>query len=252
MRRLFATVLALVCAAAAVPAQVPVTVNGNPAGQGDRVQITYPWQLGPAQFPVHVRTSNGSYDQTFVLTAVHAVEPFSLDLLPLTRGERVIVAIRIAWEVAQEVRVVCSAMCFPAGTPIVTPTGPIPIETAKAGDEVIEPVHGRRVRIEQVATSHALALLELVSQRGILQTTPGHPFLTRDSGWVAARDLRAGDALLGEDGVVVLEKVVARKVTTPVPVFSLVLASGESFMVGEARCVVAAQPPAPMPAIGAP
>lgn len=91
--------------------------------------------------------------------------------------------------------------CFPAGTPITTPRGPVAIEDVQAGDEVL--THRGRWR-PVVAPMQRRYRGEMVTvQAGDLRVTAtaDHPFLVERQGeleWLEAGELRVGDHVLSD------------------------------------------------------
>lgn len=74
--------------------------------------------------------------------------------------------------------------CFVAGTPVLTPRGPKPIETLQAGDTVLTSAGERRIRTTTRRQTRRLVTLEL-SNGDSITCTPEHPVFT-DLGWVTA------------------------------------------------------------------
>lgn len=101
---------------------------------------------------------------------------------------------------------------FAAGTPVVTATGPVPIERVAVGDLVVaaDPETGEVVlrpvvqRFERVA--HALVTVELAGEARV-SATPGHPFWREGEGWTEAVDLSPGDLVRALDGVAVVTAI---------------------------------------------
>ena len=97
-------------------------------------------------------------------------------------------------------------VCFAAGTKLLTPQGPKPIETFEVGDEIItrlewEPdapplVSQVEARFENVAR---IWHLHLVGGQ-VIRTSAEHPFYVEGRGWVPAGELRPGDLLVSHDG----------------------------------------------------
>ncbi len=107
-----------------------------------------------------------------------------------------------------DVRATCffDLACFAAGTPLRTPWGAMNIEDVRAGDIVLSrdenDPHGSVVGkvVEEVFTRLA-SVWELLIGGRVIGTSGEHPFYAWESGWVAVRELKAGDTLLCEDGV---------------------------------------------------
>ena len=95
--------------------------------------------------------------------------------------------------------------CFAAGTPILTPEGSKPIEEIRPGDWVItapddDPDADPVPRPVEETFENYLPILDLYVNGRTIRTTAEHPFWVKDSGWVAAQQLEAGDELLALDG----------------------------------------------------
>ena len=95
--------------------------------------------------------------------------------------------------------------CFAAGTPVLTPDGPRPIEALRPGDWVLsapeEGPHGPVAprRVEEAFRGRA-RLLELRVGGRSISTTAEHPFYVQGRGWTPAGELMEGDRLRSHDG----------------------------------------------------
>lgn len=95
--------------------------------------------------------------------------------------------------------------CFVAGTPIATPEGALPIEQVRAGDRVlsVDPRTGES-KVEAVLATYRTPDREVIDlelrDHAPLRVTPGHVFFSADRGFVMARELREGEALLDPHG----------------------------------------------------
>jgi RHS repeat-associated protein len=103
------------------------------------------------------------------------------------------------------------AICFPAGTPVHTDNGTVPIERIKIGDKVWAQDTGtgkNELRtVTAVAPQHRDKLVELgiAGEKQALRVTPVHPFQARRNAdeaahWIEAGNLVAGEQLETEDG----------------------------------------------------
>ncbi len=94
--------------------------------------------------------------------------------------------------------------CFPAGTMILTPAGPIPIETLSAGDRVrAVNAGGEAVEagVEKLFATRS-AILTIETDRGTLRTTPEHPVGLPGGIFLEAGKLRPGQkVLIWNDGI---------------------------------------------------
>jgi RHS repeat-associated protein len=102
-------------------------------------------------------------------------------------------------------------ICFPKGTPVLTPSGQRPIEELQTGDEVLAAdTETGEVVVRKVAQtlqnlSQALTTVRYGGKR--VSATPTHPFWVKDHGWVAAQDLQPGMLLRTQDGLVSVEGI---------------------------------------------
>lgn len=95
--------------------------------------------------------------------------------------------------------------CFVAGTPILTPDGPRPIEALAPGDLVYSACEddpdctvGVQV-VQQAMRSLAPAWTVRIGGRS-LRMTPGHPLFARGRGWQPLHELAVGVEVRGKDG----------------------------------------------------
>lgn len=95
--------------------------------------------------------------------------------------------------------------CFLAGTPVTTPDGLRPIEEIRLGDLVsvltIAGVVSAPVVWRKVSQRNDLVTVK-TSDGQEITCSPNHPWLTQESGFVWAEDLRAGEALVSDHGIV--------------------------------------------------
>lgn len=127
---------------------------------------------------------------------------------------------------------------FPAGTLVMTPEGPVPVDALTAGAEIIslDPGSGERTSetiLELASRFHSGAVVEIETDSGDTVTaTPNHAFWVvrgsrlssrndapgdsrgfgGDGRWVPASDLRRGDELLTITGMLSVENVAERDV----------------------------------------
>jgi hypothetical protein len=126
--------------------------------------------------------------------------------------------------------------CFAAGTPLLTPDGDKPIEQFRPGDWVLSasefdpeaPPEPRQV--EEVFTN-VMPLLHVQVGGQTIPTTTEHPFYVRGKGWVAAKELQAGDFLRSHDGQWVAVESVADGEGLPA-VYNLRVADYHTYFVG--------------------
>lgn len=128
--------------------------------------------------------------------------------------------------------------CFPHDSPVLTPTGQIPIGQISPNDWVLSwceatfSLAARRVikRIDKPSCP----IWCLITHDGTrIETTFGHTFLT-ERGWVRAFRLRRGDVLLGPDGSEATNKMVLEFFYTgrSEVVCNLITAQDSNFVVG--------------------
>jgi hypothetical protein len=96
------------------------------------------------------------------------------------------------------------AVCFVAGTKVLTPTGERAIESLGVGEFVLasDPESGviKPCSILQRFEREASAVLDIQVGNEIITCTPEHPFWIPGQGWQAANQLQVGDTLLTHDG----------------------------------------------------
>jgi len=90
-----------------------------------------------------------------------------------------------------------SHTCFVAGTPVSTPTGPVPIETLQPGDLVLTPQGTQRVAACMNRPATELVQVRLSDGR-LVTCTPEHPFAVDGVRFVRADALQYNDLLVGE------------------------------------------------------
>jgi hypothetical protein len=141
--------------------------------------------------------------------------------------------------------------CFAAGTPVHTLAGQRPIETLRAGDQVLtqdtttgalsfQPIltvyHNPPNQTYRVRFGDGAGSGEDDEDDGQSIVATGiHRFWKAGRGWVMARDLKPGDALRTLGGTRRVEAVEADDVR---PVFNLEVARGQSFFVGDRGILV--------------
>lgn len=105
------------------------------------------------------------------------------------------------------------ALCFAAGTLVLTPDGPKAIETLRVGDLVLsrsEDSADGEVEPKRVEeTRHGVSsLVELTVNGRVIRATDLHPFYLEGRGWTPAGKLRVGDRLVtDQDEAALIEKV---------------------------------------------
>jgi hypothetical protein len=102
-------------------------------------------------------------------------------------------------------------LCFPAGTPVHTKRGLVPIEKIKVGDQVLSRnmtsgklEYGKVTKLVKPHLSKVLSV-KFAGQSTPLLPTPEHPFFIKhadgsEGHWVPAGQMRAGDYALARKG----------------------------------------------------
>ena len=88
--------------------------------------------------------------------------------------------------------------CFPAGTPISTPAGDVPIDRLACGDVVLAIRDDGRIvaaTVEQIVACRA-PLLTITTDCGAVSVTADHPFRLLAGGFRPAGSVRPGDRLV--------------------------------------------------------
>ena len=89
--------------------------------------------------------------------------------------------------------------CFPAGTPILTQRGAVPIEDVKPGDQAVTHTGRHRTVTETLARDYTGPMVTLNTEHGTITSTSSHPLLVEREGelnWVEAGHVLDGDSLL--------------------------------------------------------
>ena len=124
---------------------------------------------------------------------------------------------------------------FSADTPVMTQRGRMPIRQLQEGDWVLayDETSGSTGVYPVTATFNHLdpVILVLVIDGERIETTPEHPFYA-DGAWVAAADLRVGDALRRVDGSVGLVESVRIERRFQM-MYNLTVAQAYTFFVGD-------------------
>jgi YD repeat-containing protein len=129
--------------------------------------------------------------------------------------------------------------CFVAGTPIWTRGGTVPIEQLDVADEVITfDFDKRSSAVNSVLELHRAERSELLMidfGSEVLRCTPAHRFY-RD-GWIEARELRPGDAVLCHDGELQTIASITRQ-REALEVYNLTVHQTRNYCVGSAGIIV--------------
>ena len=129
--------------------------------------------------------------------------------------------------------------CFPAGTAILTISGPRPIEEIKMGDRLlaqdIETGELTYKLVQATTLRPATPLLKLTLASQSILATPGHPFWVVGVGWRTAKQLKSGDLLHSMSGALLIENL---EEVRPTEVYNLVVGDFHNYFVGESRVLV--------------
>jgi hypothetical protein len=130
----------------------------------------------------------------------------------------------------------CGVNSFAPDTPVLTADGGIAISAIITGTLVLayDEASGTTGAYAVTATIHHIdpTIVLLTVGGETLETTPKHPFFTRERGWVDSIGLHIGEhvpRLNGPDGVVQARSVVPRVQ----PMYNLTVATAHTFFVGE-------------------
>jgi hypothetical protein len=138
-------------------------------------------------------------------------------------------------------RTLANQCSFSGDTSVATEDGDKPIREIEEGDEVLayNEATGETAEYEVEAVwSHLDPVTVYVTIDGEeIETTPEHPFYTKERGWVAASDLVVGDEIrdaAGEYGAV--EAVYSEQ--KPQPMYNLTVDEAHTFFVGDGQWLV--------------
>ncbi len=129
--------------------------------------------------------------------------------------------------------------CFAVDTPVLAIDGPKPIQSLQVGDQVLvqDPQTGAlsyQPVMEALHNKPAM-LIKIKAGTDVIKATGIHRFWKAGSGWVMARDVRAGDRLRSLEGVVEVTSVEGGRVQ---PVFNLRVRNGQTYFAGERKLLV--------------
>jgi predicted lipid-binding transport protein (Tim44 family) len=102
--------------------------------------------------------------------------------------------------------------CFPAGTKVAGPNGPVSIETLAAGDEVLAVTNDGvavRTTVQNIFISKN-QLMRVETSGGILTATAEHPISLGEGRFRSAGDLRPGDRIINWKGGRLVAKTVRK------------------------------------------
>ena len=124
--------------------------------------------------------------------------------------------------------------CFPAGTPVMTLTGPKQIEHVRVGDRVLtQDITTGELTYNpvQATTLRPPAPLVRLNMEGkTLRATRGHWFWVVGQGWQMAKDLKQGDRLHAMQGAALIGSI---DQDPPAEAFNLVVSDNHDYFVGD-------------------
>jgi hypothetical protein len=137
--------------------------------------------------------------------------------------------------------------CFVEGTDVITPQGPVPIQSISVGSVVIalaDSPFDISVGISEVhvvntiqAWTDAVIDIDMACER--VRTTSEHPFWVIGRGWIPAGELRAGDFLMTYHGERTRIETIQRvRLPRPLPVYNLSVSGSNTFFIGHSGILV--------------
>jgi hypothetical protein len=131
--------------------------------------------------------------------------------------------------------------CFVGGTLVLTPEGPLPIESLDIGDRVLalDPRTGT-ASTATVTRAHASKVSEVLAigmGAVAILVTSEHPFWVADDGWRTAGELTVGTPLLSESGVSVAVDTITR-LDGPTTVYNVTVSGVNTYFVSSVGVLV--------------
>lgn len=126
--------------------------------------------------------------------------------------------------------------CFPAGTPLLTPTGDKAIERFRVGDQILSrselnPEGELETKVVEEVFVRMARIVRMRVNGHEIATTAEHPFWVKGKGWQMVSELRPGDLLSSHDGQwVPVESIQDRG--EEATVYNLRIADYHSYFVG--------------------
>lgn len=130
----------------------------------------------------------------------------------------------------------CSGIfCFTAGTEIVTPSGLVPIEALRAGDEVMSWSEAQNAiavsRVQEAFHGRASKSIRLNIGRDVVEVTPEHPVHSVERGWICARDVKNGEYLSANSGHAKVNHALEINHGDGIDVFNILIEGTHSYFV---------------------
>ena len=135
------------------------------------------------------------------------------------------------------------AVCFVAGTPVLTEKGTVAIEDVKVGDLVWSenPATGEKglKRVLRTFVNRASEIVHVRIGEETVSCTPGHPFWVVGKGWIGASQLVSGDELTLQSGdVAVVQDALCNNLIESVAVYNFLIEDWHTYYVGEIGMLV--------------
>ena len=129
--------------------------------------------------------------------------------------------------------------CFPAGTPVMTLLGTMPIEKVVCGDRVLaqNPETGELTfkTVQGITLRTAAPLVKLQLGSNVICCTAAHPFWIVGEGWRIAKQIKPRDRLHGINGAVPVDAVGEIRETEA---YNLIVSDFHTYFVGESSLLV--------------
>lgn len=136
------------------------------------------------------------------------------------------------------------AICFTAGTPVLTANGYVAIETIKAGDMVwsenVETGEKELKPVVQTFVNETNEIVHIYTNGEKITATPEHPFWVSERGWIGAIYLRAGDHLpsLQNGEHIIVERIQHELLNNPIPVYNFEVQDFHTYFVSNSCILV--------------
>jgi hypothetical protein len=119
---------------------------------------------------------------------------------PVRRPASIVMALAVALAAAPAVHARGGGGCVARGTAVLTPAGPVAIESLHRGDEIwsAAPSGLRRARVDALFETTPERYVEIAAGGSVLRITPGHPVMTAPGEFTLVERLVPGDALYRE------------------------------------------------------
>ena len=135
-------------------------------------------------------------------------------------------------------------LCFVEGTEVLTETGLVNIEDIKPGMKVYSynEVADRAELKEVLSVSENYTQEEIYSvyvDGEVIESTDVHPYYVKDKGYVAAKELKAGDVLVDVEGnEIIIERIEVSVSETEISVYNFEVEDNHNYYVSENSVLV--------------